>query len=303
MSEEQNKNNIDLGNILPSSDTKTDVKEDVSLKGASTDFLQSNNMITRFAFILGVLIIFLYLMRVLISLMGWFFNPSSSPYITKGVTDTDIRYIVNVNPNNQQSIPILRSVNARKGIEFTYSIWLYINDVKGKGNDSKYEIIFNKGELTGTNTINGLTRVAGPGLFINNSTNKLLVRMNIFNKTAINESGIYDDVVVDDIPLKKWVNVMIRCEGNMLDIFINGMIVQRKKLRGVPRQNYNNIFVTPDTPFHGHISDLRYWNKSLGTHAIYNLISAGPNLDNIKQQASTNATIPRYFSTKWFFKN
>ena len=54
-------------------------------------------------------------MRVLISLMGWF-NPSSSPYITKGVTDTDIRYIVNVNPNNQQSIPILRSVNARKGI-------------------------------------------------------------------------------------------------------------------------------------------------------------------------------------------
>ena len=38
MSEEQNKNNIDLGNILPSSDTKTDVKEDVSLKGASTDF-------------------------------------------------------------------------------------------------------------------------------------------------------------------------------------------------------------------------------------------------------------------------
>ena len=65
--------------------------------------------------------------------------------------------------------------------------------------------------------------------------------MNIFNKTAINESGIYDDVVVDDIPLKKWVNVMIRCEGNMLDIFINGMIVQRKKLRGVPRQNYNNI--------------------------------------------------------------
>ena len=67
---------------------------------------------------------------------------------------------------------------------------------------------------------------------------------------------------------------------------------KEKKLRGVPRQNYNNIFVTPDTPFHGHISDLRYWNKSLGTHAIYNLISAGPNLDNIKQQASTNATIP-----------
>ena len=73
MSEEQNKNNIDLEIFYHPSDTKTDVKEDVSLKGASTDFLQSNNMITRFfAFILGVLIIFLYLMRVLISLMGWF---------------------------------------------------------------------------------------------------------------------------------------------------------------------------------------------------------------------------------------
>ena len=81
MSEEQNDKNIGLGNILPSSDTKTDVKEDVSLKGAPDDFLQSNNMITRFAFILGVLIIFLYLMRVLISLIGWFFNPSSSPSV------------------------------------------------------------------------------------------------------------------------------------------------------------------------------------------------------------------------------
>ena len=303
MSTEPNKKDLGISNILPTNNIEKTVKQDESLKGASSDFLHSNNMITKFAFILGILIIFLYLLRLLISVIGWFFNPSSTPYITKGTTDTDVRYVVNVNPNVPRSIPIMRSVNQRTGIEFTYSVWLFINDVKGKTNQNKYEIIFNKGELTGMDTLTGLTRISGPGLFINNSTNKLLVRMNIFNKTAISEGGIYDDIIVNDIPLKKWLNVMIRCEGNMLDVFINGIIVQRKKLRGIPKQNYNNIYVTPNTPFHGHISDLRYWNYSLGTHAIHNLISSGPNLKNLKQGASMKGTIPRYFSTKWFFKS
>ena len=30
--------------------------------------------------------------------------------------------------------------------------------------------------------------------------------------------------------MKKWFNVMIRCEGNMVDVFINGMVVKRHKL-------------------------------------------------------------------------
>ena len=161
--------------------------------------------------------------------------------------------------------------------------------------------------------VDGMSRISGPGLYIAEGTNTLKVRMNVFHNDPLNNDGtpnnnitnsdIYNDITVNDIPLKKWFNVMIRCEGNMVDVLINGMIVKRHKLTGIPRQNYNKVFLTPNNPFKGFVSDLRYWNYSLGTNEIFNLISKGPNTKNLKAEQSLDGTLPRYFSTSWFIKN
>ena len=37
---------------------------------------------------------------------------------------------------------------------------------------------------------------------------------------------------------------MIRCENRTLDAYINGTIVKRHILTGVPRQNYGNVYVS-----------------------------------------------------------
>ena len=140
----------------------------------------------------------------------------------------------------------------------------------------------------------GISRISGPGLYIAEGTNIFKVRMNVFHNDPLKDDGtqnnnitssdIYNDITVNDVPLKKWFNVMIRCEGNMVDILINGMIVKRHKLTGI-RQNYNKVFLTPNNPFKGFVSDLRYWNYSLGTNEIGpNLISKGPNTKNLKKQ-------------------
>lgn len=275
------------------------------LSGATKEFVQSNNLVTKFVFILGVLLLFLYGMRMLISLLSWFFMASPTPYISKGLTNPDTSYKFEVNPNIRESVPILRSKNARTGVEFTYSVWLFIDGLKGPENNSKYNVIFNKGDID-YNDNEGMFRTAGPGLYISDTNNNLKVRMNVFHKNPANSaspSDIHDDITITDIPLKKWVNVMIRCEGNMVDIFINGMIVKRHKLSGIPRQNYNKVFLTPNNPFKGFVSDLRYWNYSLGTNEIYNLISKGPNTKNLKAEQSLDGTVPRYFATSWFLKN
>ena len=83
------------------------------LTGATKDFIDSNNLITKFVFILGVLLLFLYGMRMLITFMSWFFMASSTPYISKGLTNPDTRYQIEVNPNLYESVPILRSKNQR----------------------------------------------------------------------------------------------------------------------------------------------------------------------------------------------
>ena len=288
--------------------TDSATKNVEELTGATKEFVESNNLVTKFVFILGVLLLFLYGMRMLISLLGWFFMASPTPYISKGLTNPDTSYQFEVNPNIRGSVPILRSKNGRSGVEFTYSVWLFVADLKGNESSSnKYNTVFNKGDIDYKDS-NGMSRSAAPGLYISESSNNLKVRMNVFHKDPlgagnITSSDIYDDITITDIPLKKWFNVMIRCEGNMVDIFINGMIVKRHKLSGIPRQNYNKVFLTPNNPFKGFVSDLRYWNYSMGTNEIYNLISRGPNTKNLKAEQSLDGTLPRYFSTSWFLKN
>lgn len=280
---------------------------DSTIRSAGKDFLQSNNLITKFAFILGVLIIFMYILRLIISFIGWMFTPSNSPYLIKGISDANDTRTINVDPNEYKSKPIMRSNNELKGIEFTWSIWLYINELSS---GDTYKPIFVKGD---TATKHGdLYLNSGPGLYIstveNTSSNGLVknqikVAMNVYNAAARQKSDLIDEVTVDDIPHKKWVNLMIRCEGNNLDVFINGMIIKRKKLKGIPRQNYHNIHVSPGgPPFDGYISDLRYWNESLGTNAIYSIISNGPNTKNFNNSANSKNTYPRYFATSWFTK-
>ena len=61
--------------------------------------------------------------------------------------------------------------------------------------------------------------------------------------------------------------------------------------------------INSTNPFNGFVSDLRYWNYSMGTNEIFNLISRGPNTKNLKAEQSLNGTLPRYFSTSWFLKN
>ncbi|MEI6614520.1 MAG: LamG-like jellyroll fold domain-containing protein, partial [Chrysiogenales bacterium] len=87
-----------------------------------------------------------------------------------------------------------------------------------------------------------------PGLYIAPNTNNLVIFMNTFN--VINE-----EIEVNDIPLNKWVNVMIRCENTTLDVYINGTIVKSHHLHGVPKQNYGDVYIAPNGGFSGYISN------------------------------------------------
>jgi len=59
-----------------------------------------------------------------------------------------------------------------------------------------------------------------PGLYITPNTNNLAVIMNTFN--VINE-----EIIINDIPLNKWLNVVIRCQNTNLDVYINGTIAKK----------------------------------------------------------------------------
>ena len=113
------------------------------------DFLQTNSIVAKIAFILLVIFLFIICLRLGIILLTYYFTFSSDPILVNGMVDAEQLLVVAQNPNTPGSIPILRSANQSDGLEFTWSVWLWIKNPPLSNNPSskpnQYKHIFNKG--------------------------------------------------------------------------------------------------------------------------------------------------------------
>ena len=94
------------------------------------DFFASNSMVAKVAFLILVVILFVVLLRLGGALLTWFFSPSKSPKLINGMKNAKLIKHIPADPTEDNSIPILRSNNERDGIEFSWSVWLYIDDLE-----------------------------------------------------------------------------------------------------------------------------------------------------------------------------
>jgi hypothetical protein len=185
---------------------------------------------------------------------------------------------------------IQRSQN-QQGIEFTWSVWVYINSI----NASRYQNIFTKGnndpDKNGLNTPNN-----APGLYLASGTNDLYVTMSTFANAT-------ENITVPDIPLNNWVNIVLVCQNKVLDIYVNGVIAQSMTLTGVPKQNYGDVFIGLGGGFDGYVSNLWYWDHVLSLSEIQNLFQKGPNTVMISTQTDLKDSANRgnnYLALQWY---
>jgi hypothetical protein len=256
-------------------------------------FFESNSLVAKFAFLLVVIFGFIILLKFGIYIISYFTSKSQSPHLIDGMIDAKNAVIFSQDlsgNNNNNAVTIYRSVNANQGLEFTWSVWIYINSLQYL--QDQYKHIFYKGNnnlaTSGLNFPNN-----APGLYLAPNSNNLVVIMNTFD--VINE-----EIIIPDIPLNKWVNVIIRCQNNTLDVYINGKIARSLQLTSVPKQNYGDVYVAMNGGFDGYISNLWYHNYALGTSAIQNLANNGPNT-RMKGNGAMNMKDSNYLSLRWFF--
>ena len=262
-----------------------------TIVGGSKSFLDSNSYVAKTAFLILTVIIFVYVLRLCIAVIGWLFSPNSSPYLVNGLIDANVgNLIIPQDPADSSAVPILRSVNDEVGIAFTWSVWLYIKQ-HNKVSTTAYRHVFNKGSSTPNNGI--MTPNNGPGLYLNSDYTKLRVVMSTFSQSN-------NSIEIDNIPINKWFNVIIRVENTVLDVFMNGDLAQRMPLNSVPFQNYGDVNVAINGGFNGNVSSLRYYNTALGTRDIQNILNAGPNLKTIGASGGAPGTMD-YLSMRWFF--
>lgn len=265
---------------------------------ATQDFLNSNSIVAQLAFFLLVLFGFIILLRLGISFLGYMLSPSGSPKLINGMIDAKQLVVIPQDPEAEGAVTIARSVNADEGIEFTWSVWVFIDDLTY--NSGKYRCVFYKGNDYAKNPNANDSETQGlnfpnnaPGLYLAPNTNDLVVMMNTFN--VINE-----EIIINDVPINKWVNVIIRCKNNTLDVYVNGSIIKSHDLHGVPKQNYGDVYVAPNGGFSGYISNLWYYNYGLGISEIQRLVNKGPNT-NMKGSNGLSVKNANYLSLRWFF--
>ena len=256
---------------------------------SSTSFLNFKSSLSKVSFILIAIFVFIMILQISIALFAAFFNARSSLVkLTNGMNDATQMVYIPQDPSVNEAKTIYRSDNQDGGIEFTWSVWLFINDL---GNpDNKYKHIFHKGNPDISE--NGLIYPNNsPGLYISPNTNQLTVYMNTYNK-------IKETIDIPNIPIKKWVNVIIRCSNKNMDIYINGTITKSITLSGIPKQNYGDVYSFMNGGFNGYVSNIWYYNYALGIANIQSLVKNGPS--TVINNPNYKSSDPSYLSLKWF---
>ena len=208
-------------------------------------------------------------------------------------------------PKSPLAKTVYTSDNQRSGVEFSYSLFCYItSDTFSNGDDQLYHILHK-----------GYSKpypLMGPGLFMKGNSNTLRVYMNCY-QTWNN----YADI--DNIPIEKWVHIVVSCKGNQLYVYINGNLKTKMALSGntPPYQNYGDIYLfsqrtitlsSSTTPslkstsliFNGAAKGLAsrvfYFAYALTYTEIQNLINMGPS----PVMEGVNMSITPYLTDQWW---
>lgn len=244
---------------------------------SNSGFLDSNTLIAKFGFLIIIIVLFVFALRIGIQLIGYFAEPSRDPWLVNGQISGDTAVIISQDPARSKNI-IYRSNNQPTGMEFTWSVWLLYKGFPQSGN-TKYAPIFVKGDASAPSQSEFYSVNNGPGLYFGNANtnNTLYVLMDTVNSAST--TNVTERIEINNIPIHKYFHLAVRCQNKYVDVYINGSIVSRKNLVNVPKQNYYDVHVCENGGFQGNLSNLRYYSRALSVVELNSIVSAGPNLN------------------------
>ncbi len=251
----------------------------------------------------------LFLVFMFVELMYKYWNRLSMnrTVLVANTINSDKTISIPQNPNVSGSNTVSLSSNERTGVEFSYSFYLNVNPATFQGADQTAGLyhIFHKGYAS-------QFPLMAPGVYMRSEQNTLRVYMNTY-KTWNN----YVDV--ENIPVSKWVHVVIVCKEHALEIYVNGNIAKKMSFDGFsPYQNYQDICcfsnrrillskskVTSlgDNDFNvlgamkGMMSRLTYFNYGLSYSEIQQLLNQGP---SSQMESAQLMDIPPYMADNWW---
>ena len=284
---------FDSGMDSSSSSSQSGFKDfsSASVVEGSKDFLESNSWVAKIAFLLMVIIGFAVLFRLMVALITWLFSPGGKVILVDGYINGSDSTIISQNPDIKKSITVVRSMNEKTGIEFTWSVWLFFN---GFTNDTTYHHVFNKGNKE-PNSDGIISPNNAPGLYINPKYDGIRVIVNSFN------DPFSDTIDINDLPISKWMNVVVRIQGKNCDVYVNGRLTRRRIMKDVVKQNYDDVNICLNGGFSGYLSNLTYYNNAISIAEIQDILVSGPKMKSASRTFDDSFNRPRYLADRWYF--
>ena len=305
------------------SDLKKNIQNKVSetsekVKGTSTaqdaskiignigEFMEANSAISKFVAVVLSILLFYMLFNVGTYFLSQFFMPTKHAKVLDGLMISERPKVISAKPSytNKDAVPILRSVNQDQGLEFTWGVWFLISDISTLTGQS---CIFSKGTAQGTKSANDALIGVCPGVYIsrdvnssNNSQVILTVAMSTRVDPKINNAPV-ETMKIPGIPVNKWVHCAVRVQNVSVDVYINGIMSQRKNLHGLPNQNYQDTYIGDRLGFKGYISSLHYYAYALNYDDIQADYVKGPNMKVVGQDTKVN--YKDYLAMNWYYKS
>jgi hypothetical protein len=156
------------------------------------------------------------------------------------------------------------SLTQTNAVNFTYSIWFYIDDWNTHYGDSK--IIF--GRMGSTSNLASPC----PLVTLNATQNNIDIALTTTPAAATPPFTCS----VANIPIQKWVHLLVSVNGRTLDTYIDGKLVRTCVMPGVAVINTASpVFVTPNGGFSGWTSHFQYWGDSTDPQTVWNIYKKG----------------------------
>lgn len=166
---------------------------------------------------------------------------------------------------------------------FAYSCWFYVNDWNYRYGEPK--VIFGRMGSSSSESGGSIEGVSGldpcPAVVLGAVENNLMVSLGCYpgadvQPTTPGGKTIVHTCSVGNIPIQKWVNLIISVYGRTMDLYIDGKLVRTCLLPGVASVNNNaKIYVTPKGGFDGWTSKLEYYPNSLNPQDAWNIYTKG----------------------------
>ena len=147
---------------------------------------------------------------------------------------------------------------------FAYSVWFYIDDWSYRYGEPKIVLGRLDADLK-----------PSPSIVLGAIENNVKIETTVY-ASAQSKSGSTHTCNVANVPIQRWVNLIVSLYGRTLDVYIDGKLVRTCVLPGVAKiANNAPVYVTPLGGFSGYTSNIHYYGDAVNPQQAYNIYRAG----------------------------